>query len=1169
MAVLKFGNTWWGKEWLNSFNNIYDSNRLPRGQRYARNGSVRENILSSGMVEAKVQGSMPRPYKIKINVPILTNKEKQTVIDIVEKNPYYLGQLLASKLPSSLNSDLLKHGVRLFPKNWDDFSGSCSCPDYANPCKHLAAIIYQIANKIDLNPFVVFELKGFNLLQSINELYDTKEQLTSRKIMSDKELNQKEITDVVIKKLAHQIDFAQIGDGGTKALSLLPHNPLFYLTADYHNILTKHYKELSKIALSVLTYNHGDSDINPNAFRIEPIKIKPNLSCDIFICDYNKTKQINSIEGLINFVKEIPSLTLSTNSIQLNALYLIFHLTRALVVSGSIIPQLYEHVPNHYTIRYLPLMMDNTINALVVEVVALIPDNLVVYGINGDPISKLDQCFWLMAVFIQYLGSLSSISQNTNILDKKFTKLRSYKHLDERLTKANGLFLSNSTKISSNESEFIEHVNLWLGRFHTPATNYKSLLQVKDNKDGFHLSLLFKDITQPSIAPLTLKASLQNKEIVKDILYNANLLTEYIPELSSVFTNERAITYSEEEFLPLFFNILPIVQLIGVEVLLPKSLKSLILPKLSIKVEKSKNNSSISYLNLEQILSFNWQIILGNQNISVAEFRELLKNGKKLVKLKDQYIYLDEKLINDILASLDKPIIMSDGGGLLRDLLMEESANTPFILSPEVKALIAELLSNEHVEQPNNLLAQLRDYQYQGYCWLYKNVKLGFGSVIADDMGLGKTLQVISCILKLKQEKLIKNSLVVVPTSLLTNWQKEIERFAPELSINLYHGDSRGKLDSQGITLITYGIVRRDIELINKQKWDLLIIDEAQNIKNLATQQTKIIKSIKSKYRIAMSGTPVENRLLEYYSIMDFANKGYLGTVKQFNKQFAIPIEGSRNIEQLNKFIAATKPFVLRRLKSDKSVIQDLPDKIVIDEYCSLTKQQAALYQATLDNIMRKLREEPEDIKRRGLVLTLILALKQVCNHPSQYLKQFDEIEVEASGKLLLLLDKVRDIHANNEKVLIFTQFAEMGNILQKVIEKECNTPVLFLYGGVSRAKRDVMVDAIQNDPKHQTMILSIKAGGVGLNLTGANHVIHYDMWWNPAVENQATDRAYRIGQNKNVFVHRLICSNSFEEKINQMIKDKQELANLTVATGEQWIGNLSDKEIQQIFTLN
>ena len=1167
MAIVKFGNTWWGQEWLNSFNNIYDSNRLPRGQRYARNGSVLDNILSPGLIEARVQGSMPRPYRIKITLPLLSEPEKQTIINTIEANPYYLGQLLSAKLPPALNNDLLNRGVQLFPREWKDFSGRCSCPDYANPCKHVAAIIYQIANRVDLNPFVIFGLKGFDLLARINQLYGNTT-LVQRDIVGHKELNQEFDNNLIAKFPAEQIDFSKVANNRSRVLDLLPQKPLFCLTTDYHQILSRHYKDLTKTAVTVFSPNYNESEINPNIFIIDPIRINPDLSYDINLYDHNQTRKINTLEGLIEFIKEIPNLSLNSNSKELNALYLTFHLTKALVLSSSIVPQLYE-ATGQYMIRYQPLMQDEMVNDLVYNIAALFPDKLVVFTKRGSKLNKLDQCLWLIAIFIKYLGTLSTLHYETLGVGKITSKaLQKTKSPD--LEKINLLFLNNPIAAGKHDSEIIRHIDLWLSRFQQVKNNYKSLLQVKEHKDQFKLELLFKDITQSAKAPVPLKEMLLDKDATRDILHHANLITEYIPELASIFTNNSAISYAEEEFLPLFFNILPVVKLIGVEVLLPKALKALILPKLSIKVDTAKTSASISYLNLEEILSFDWQISLGNHNVSAAEFKELLQNGKKLVKIKDQYVYLDEKLIDGILASLDKPVTTASGAGLLRDLFIEDSITAPFIVTPEVKAIIAEIIQNENVPKPDNLLAQLRDYQYQGYCWLYKNVKLGFGSIIADDMGLGKTLQVISCILKLKQDNLITQALVVVPTSLLTNWQKEISRFAPELSVRIHHGASRKKsATTEDITLITYGTIRRDIEFINKHKWDLLVIDEAQNIKNLTTQQTKLIKSIKAKYRIAMSGTPVENRLLEYYSIMDFANKGYLGSVKQFNKQFADPIEGNRDIEQLNKFLLATKPFVLRRLKSDKSIIQDLPDKIVIDEYCDLSKEQVALYQATLDNIMRKLKEEPDEIARRGLVLTLILALKQVCNHPGQYLKQFDNVKVEDSGKLMLLLDKLKDIYANNEKVLIFTQFTEMGEILQQTIEQECNTPVLFLHGGISRSKRDEMVDLIQNNPHYQTMVLSIKAGGVGLNLTGANHVIHYDLWWNPAVENQATDRAYRIGQNKNVFVHRLICNNSFEEKINQMIKNKQELANLTVATGEQWIGNLSDKELQQVFTLS
>jgi uncharacterized Zn finger protein len=417
VAKIKFGNTWWGKEWLNSFNNIYDSNRLPRGQRYARNGSVIENILSAGLITAKVQGSQSKPYKIKISLPLLTEKEEQIIIDTIIKNPYYLAQLLSSKLPSELNNDLLKQGVRLFPEYWDDFSGSCSCPDYANPCKHLAAIIYQIANKIDLNPFTVFEIKGFNLLRSINGLYGDKHVVKTRKITTFNELNQKEpfskIVDSLSVKQINQIDFSKIINISDKVLSLLPHKPLFYLTGDYHDTLSKHYKDLSKIANSVLSPNLNESKLNPSFFTIEPILIAPDLSYSILIYDFNKTQKIDTIGNLINFIKEIPNLTLSNNSAKLNALYLIFYLTKALVTNGAYIPQLYACGTNQYIIRYVPLIADESINELVSHISALLPDDLVIF--NKQKISQLDQCLWLVALFIRYLNANSNLNITNDV----------------------------------------------------------------------------------------------------------------------------------------------------------------------------------------------------------------------------------------------------------------------------------------------------------------------------------------------------------------------------------------------------------------------------------------------------------------------------------------------------------------------------------------------------------------------------------------------------------------------------------------------------------------------------------------------------------------------------------------------------------------------------------
>lgn len=432
-------------------------------------------------------------------------------------------------------------------------------------------------------------------------------------------------------------------------------------------------------------------------------------------------------------------------------------------------------------------------------------------------------------------------------------------------------------------------------------------------------------------------------------------------------------------------------------------------------------------------------------------------------------------------------------------------------------------------------------------------------------MGLGKTLQIITFLAKLKEEKLLKKKpcLVVVPTTLLTNWQNEIKKFCPSLKAYIYHGANRKfPEDSYDLLLTSYGMVRSEAAL-SKQRWQVVVLDEAQNIKNAATQQTKAVKKLKAENKIAMTGTPIENRLNEYWSILDFLNKGYLGGLKYFNKEFSLPIELERDQHQLNIFKKITAPLVLRRLKTDKKIISDLPDKIEMDQVCNLTKEQLALYQNVVDNTMQKI-EKAEGMDRRGLIFSLMTSLKQICNHPAHFLKK-KTADFVLSGKTKLLKELLTNINENNEKVLIFTQYTEMGFLLQDLISQELQQSALFLHGGLSRKKRDEMVEKFQNEKHTRIMLLSLKAGGTGLNLTKATNVIHFDLWWNPATENQATDRAYRIGQEQNVMVYRLITEGTFEEKINEMIMRKKELADLAINQGEKWIGEFNDEELQEL----
>ncbi len=409
--------------------------------------------------------------------------------------------------------------------------------------------------------------------------------------------------------------------------------------------------------------------------------------------------------------------------------------------------------------------------------------------------------------------------------------------------------------------------------------------------------------------------------------------------------------------------------------------------------------------------------------------------------------------------------------------------------------------------------------------------------------------------------------LVVCPTSVVGNWHKEVERFAPSLRASIYHGSER-RLRTKGVDLVitTYGTLRRDLEKFKARRWGALIIDEAQNIKNPSTAQARAVKALKADCRVALSGTPVENHLGELWSIFDFLNPGYLGSLESFRKTYAVPIEKYRDGERIERLRRVTSPFVMRRLKSDKSIIPDLPEKIVAEEYCYLTPEQAALYQRVVDEVM-ELIESSEGMRRRGNVLKLITSLKQICDHPALFAKR-GKVEARLSGKAARCLSLLENVLAAGEKALVFTQYVEMGELLLQMIEEELGERPLFFHGGVPRRARDEMVRVFQEGGGHPIMLVSLRAGGTGLNLTAASNVVHYDLWWNPAVEEQATDRTYRIGQERNVYVHRLITLNTFEERIDEMMRAKRELAELTVSAGEKWITELSDRELRDIFSL-
>jgi SNF2 family DNA or RNA helicase len=598
---------------------------------------------------------------------------------------------------------------------------------------------------------------------------------------------------------------------------------------------------------------------------------------------------------------------------------------------------------------------------------------------------------------------------------------------------------------------------------------------------------------------------------------------------------------------------------------------------------KSPKMAGGSGVNLGQIVQFNWQLALGDEELSLAELQELAKLKSPLVKLRGQWVQLNAE---EIQAALDFWQKKADAGITAREALqvalggVQTPADLPFAgLAAEgwIGDLLAQLQSQDAFTEltvPDNFHGILRPYQVRGYSWLGFLKQWGLGACLADDMGLGKTVQTLALIARERQTSHPEPVLLVCPTSVVGNWQKEAVRFTPDLPVLVHHGvtRSRGKTLAKQVRKYTmvissYALLHRDFDVLKEIAWSGVILDEAQNIKNPETKQARAARALPAGYRLALTGTPVENNVGDLWSIMEFLNPGFLGSQTEFKRRFFIPIQANRDLEATQRLQRLTGPFILRRLKTDPKVIADLPEKNEMKVFCNLTKEQVSLYAAVVDEASRAL-DGADGIQRKGVILGILSKLKQVCNHPAQFLADNSPVPGR-SGKLARLTEMVEELLQVKDRALIFTQFAEMGKILQRHLQETFGREVLFLHGGTPMKQRDDMVGRFQaDDSRLPLFILSLKAGGTGLNLTGANHVFHFDRWWNPAVENQATDRAYRIGQTRDVQVHKFLCVGTLEEKIDEMIERKKEVAERVVGAGEGWLTELSTAELKDLMTL-
>ncbi|MFL5699634.1 MAG: DEAD/DEAH box helicase [Ktedonobacteraceae bacterium] len=604
--------------------------------------------------------------------------------------------------------------------------------------------------------------------------------------------------------------------------------------------------------------------------------------------------------------------------------------------------------------------------------------------------------------------------------------------------------------------------------------------------------------------------------------------------------------------------------------------------KTALRSPKGATAPSHGYFTLGAIISYEYQLSVGGQVVTEEEWQQLVNAKTPLVQFRGQWMELDRDKMQQLLQFWQTHQHEEPEITLLDMLKIGTEAEDD--LEWDHDQMLRDMLSRLHdknafapVKDPHTLQGTLRDYQRRGVAWLQYLENLGLNPCLADDMGLGKTLEVIACLLKEREEAgRVPPTLVIAPTSVLGNWRKEIERFAPQLRALVHQGSTRLKdkqsfvetCQAHDVILTSFALARLDEKLLQGLEWHRVVVDEAQNIKNPQAAQTRAILKLAAPHRLALTGTPVENRLLDLWSIFNFLNPGYLGKEAQFRKTFELPIYKGNDRARSATLKKLVEPFILRRVKTDKRIIDDLPDKIEQKMYCTLTPEQASLYEAVVKDVTEQL-NDAEGIQRKGLILSTLLKLKQICNHPTQFLQDGSAFTTERSHKLQRLGEMIEEVIDSGESALIFTQFTEIGGALERYLEHTRHYNTYYLHGGTKAARRDQMVTEFQDPETEPSLfILSLRAGGVGLNLTKANHVFHFDRWWNPAVEDQATDRAFRIGQRKNVFVHKFVAMGTMEERIDAMIEDKKGLSSLIVGNDESWLTELDNDTFKELIAL-
>ena len=1143
--------------WLENIKKLDNINHLKHGEIYAGDGSVQDFRINGNIVSCHVEGAPGDFFKVNIKFKKLSNQDKGKLNSIILENHHLQTKILNDGIPE----ELFDSNVKIIPDSLKDFKMSCNCKNKGLFCKHKAAIFHYLSKEIRKNPFLILTLRDYHVDKIFNS---SKSEILSidRLMAENREFREHADVDIdEIPLLINDFKFLLNGHSGFFSSSTLSFKDVLIDTLKDFSILIQRVNKNFVIDSHYIHYIHIGNSLdlqttdlehvfqkkwhNPQNWKQFRLNIDKNYNIINFETGVPLHFKIKNLKhALFALFAEFKFSDISKYNEDLQFFNELYHVSSRLIYKNALIPQFFKLKNGEYAVRWIP-SSNKEVSELIDNFACKCPENLIFY--DGKPLGKYEQVCAAISLFFTGFCLYASYKSNSSII--RTMKNNIYYQL----------FFFKSQKFHIKNDE--KSISKWLAPLFEQDNNYKFILEVSQKDEMFVIdskviiddeTLILKDIIKSGEYPTIIR----NSKIITDIFERYGWEVDLAGELK----------VDIEDFIVFSSSIIHRFEKNGIDVVLPEALRIAKSAKLSLMSDEQ--TLSKTSLTLEDLNKFDWKVAIGDETFSLTEFENLSHHYNGLVKLNNRYLKVNAEDLDNIDYQTDFIPINPTQNDLMHFILSGDIEKLDIGVNDKLSELIDNLFDFEDVEVPDSLHGELREYQKVGFSWLYQNMKIGFGSILADDMGLGKTIQVLTTILYLKENDLIEGKvLIIAPTSLLTNWQMEMEKFTPTLTSHIYHGPDRAMSDEDtDIILTSYGMVRQDFDILNDLNIFLCVVDEAQNIKNPSTKQTKAIKALEAKHKMALSGTPIENRLAEYWSIFDFINKGYLYTLRIFNEMFIKPIENEHDKESLDAFKKITSPFILRRHKNDKNIIKDLPDKFVNDIYCNLTVKQAAMYEETLNVLLRDV-EQSEGIARKGLVLKLITSLKQICNHPAQY-SNSENMGIDESGKMEVLISILENILDNDEKVIIFSQYVKMGEILKKLIEKEFSEEVLFFHGQLSRKKRDEMVDKFQNSAENRIMVLSLKAGGTGLNLTAAQNVIHYDLWWNPAVENQATDRAYRIGQENNVMVYRFITSGTFEERINQILMEKIELAEIAIDSRESFITEMSDDDLNEMLKL-